>query len=87
MEDVLPRPGPNDITALGPRSPVTRKRKRGRHAVACEACHRRKQRVSDARIVLTLGRAKVYVSEAGTPSTVYVPFRPQPPLVSRLLKF
>lgn len=28
------------------KSPISRKRKRGRHAVACESCHRRKQRVS-----------------------------------------
>lgn len=73
MEEVLPRPGPSN-TALGPRSPFTRKRKRGRHAVACETCHRRKQRVSDMRIFLMLRRAEFCVP--GAEATVRVPFRP-----------
>lgn len=33
--------------ALDQENPGSRKRKRGRHAAACESCHRRKQRVSD----------------------------------------
>ncbi|KAL0936212.1 transcriptional regulatory protein C1F7.11c 2 [Colletotrichum truncatum] len=31
------------------KSPISRKRKRGRHAVACESCHRRKQRCNGSR--------------------------------------
>ncbi|OLN97080.1 putative transcriptional regulatory protein C1F7.11c 2 [Colletotrichum chlorophyti] len=31
------------------KSPITKKRKRGRHAVACESCHRRKQRCNGSR--------------------------------------
>ncbi|WQF84636.1 hypothetical protein CDEST_09650 [Colletotrichum destructivum] len=41
-----PTPQPN---AANPKSPMPRKRKRGRHAVACESCHRRKQRCNGSR--------------------------------------
>lgn len=46
MEEVLSTTGPHD-RALDQENPGSRKRKRGRHAAACESCHRRKQRVSD----------------------------------------
>ncbi|KZL86295.1 fungal specific transcription factor domain-containing protein [Colletotrichum incanum] len=41
-----PTPQPTTTTA---KSPITRKRKRGRHAVACKSCHRRKQRCNGSR--------------------------------------
>ncbi|TEA19114.1 putative transcriptional regulatory protein [Colletotrichum sidae] len=41
-------PGPS-VGAPNAKSPTSRKRKRGRHAVACESCHRRKQRCNGSR--------------------------------------
>ncbi|KAF6820049.1 transcriptional regulatory protein C1F7.11c 2 [Colletotrichum plurivorum] len=70
--------------APNPKSPNIRKRKRGRHAVACESCHRRKQRCNGSRPCFNCERRGVGASCSYNhlDDDERVTQRPRPPVIT-----
>lgn len=73
MEEISSAPGPS-ASVPDAKSAGSRKRKPGRHAVACESCHRRKQRVSSRSSFRCFVQRKSGPRHDGSTSDIDVPW-------------